>query len=79
MPDLGPAIQGYFEKQKASLKEGGTLTYTVLRKDDAGELKEVTLEAPAKKVERKKKHALDLNPNATPEQLALREAWLTAK
>lgn len=77
MPDLGPALQGYFEKQKASLKEGGVLTYTVLRKDDAGELKEITLEAPVKKVDRKRKHALDLNTNATPEQLALREAWLS--
>jgi predicted metalloprotease with PDZ domain len=79
MPDLGPALQGYFEKQKASLKDGGILTYTVLRKDDAGELKEITLEALVKKVDRKRKHALDLNPGATPEQLALREAWLSTK
>jgi hypothetical protein len=77
MPDLGPALQGYFEKQKASLKEGGVLTYTVLRKNDAGELKEITLETPVKKVDRKRKHALDLNPNATTEQLTLREAWLS--
>jgi predicted metalloprotease with PDZ domain len=79
MPDLGPALQGYFEKQKASLKEGGVLLYTVLRKDDAGELKEITLESPVKKVDRKRKHAIDLNPNATSEQLALREAWLSIK
>jgi predicted metalloprotease with PDZ domain len=79
MPELGPALQGYIERQKAGLKEGGKITYTVLRQDEAGALKEVTLEAPVIKIDRKKKHALELNPNATPEQVALREAWLTAK
>lgn len=79
MPDLGPSLQSYFEKQKASLKEGGTISFTVLRKDETGELKEVVLEGPVKKVDRKKKHVLELNANATPEQLALREAWLSSK
>jgi predicted metalloprotease with PDZ domain len=79
MPKLGPALQGYIEKIKGGLKEGGTLTYTVLRKDEAGALKEITLEAPVKKVDRKRKHALELNPGATPEQLALRAAWLSTR
>jgi predicted metalloprotease with PDZ domain len=79
MPEIGPALQGYIEKQKASLKVDGKITYTVVRKDEAGVLKEVTLEAPVIRIERKKRHQLDLNPNATAEQLALREAWLKAK
>jgi predicted metalloprotease with PDZ domain len=79
MPELGPELQGFIEKQKASLKVDGKIAYTVVRKDEAGVLKEVTLEAPVIKIERKKRHQLDLNPNANAEQLALREAWLKAK
>jgi predicted metalloprotease with PDZ domain len=76
MPPLGPATQGYFERQKQNMKEGGTLTFTVLRATEAKEMKEVTLEAPIKKVERKKKHTLTINDSATPEQVELRKAWL---
>jgi hypothetical protein len=79
MPEIGPGLGPYIEKQKASLKVDGKITYTVIRKDEAGAAKEVTLEAPVIKIERKKKHVLELNPNATAEQLALREAWLSDK
>ncbi|MGC4020464.1 MAG: hypothetical protein QM734_00220 [Cyclobacteriaceae bacterium] len=57
--------------------EGGTLTYGVLRKNEAGEQKEVELKANVIKVEKVKKHLLDFDPNATPEQLAVQKAWLT--
>jgi hypothetical protein len=79
MPDLGPELQGFFEKQKQSMKEGAILSFTVLRANENNELKEVNLEGPVKKIERKRKHNLEINLNATPEQVALRESWLTVK
>jgi predicted metalloprotease with PDZ domain len=77
IPDLGPEIGPYIEKQQASLKEGGTLSYTVLRKNEQSENQEVELKAEIKKVNRTKKHILEFNPDATPGQLALRKSWLT--
>ncbi len=76
MPAIGPDTQAFFEKQKSSMKDGGTLTFTVLRPDANNELKEMSLVSAVKKVERKRKHSLEINPNATEEQVALREAWL---
>jgi hypothetical protein len=60
------------------LKEGEKLSYTVLRKNENGELKETELSAPLRKVERKKRFIISLNPDATPEQIKLRNAWLKA-
>ena len=79
IPDLGPDLGSFLDKQLKSLADGSTLSFGVLRKNEAGEQKEVELKAPVKKVERKKKFILTFNENATPEQLALREAWLSAK
>ena len=76
IPPLGPEIQPYFDKTKKELTEGGTLRYTVLREGDDKKLKEINLEAVIKKVERQKKHWLEVNPNATAEQVELRNAWL---
>lgn len=77
IPDLGPDFRPYIERQNASLKEGGSLSYTVLRKNEAGEEKTVELKATVKKVERKMKFVIGFDPNATPEQLATRKAWLS--
>ncbi|HEY3430260.1 MAG TPA: peptidase M61, partial [Cyclobacteriaceae bacterium] len=79
IPDLGPNLGAFIGKQQQSLAEGNTLSFGVLRKNEAGEQKEIELKAPVKKVERKKKYVLNFNENATPEQLALRESWLSAK
>lgn len=77
IPDLGPELGAYIERQQGSLKEGNTLSYTVLRKDANGDNKELELKAVIKKVNRPQRHVLSFDPNATPEQLALRKAWLT--
>lgn len=76
-PDLGPEFGVFIGKHQQSLKEGGTLSYTVLRKNDAGEEKPVELKSTLKKVERKKRFVLTFDPNATPEQLATRNVWLS--
>lgn len=72
IPDLGPEIGAFIGGQQAALKEGGTLSYTVVRNGE-----EVELSAPVTKSDRPKKHALAFDTNATPEQLAVRNAWLT--
>jgi predicted metalloprotease with PDZ domain len=77
VPPVGPEMQAFFEKQKQEMKEGGILSFTVTRTDESNQSKEVVLEAPIKKVERKRRHAIEFNANATAEQLALREAWLS--
>ena len=77
LPDLGPALGQFFQTQKAALVEGGTLSYGVLRKNEAGEQKEVELKATVIKVEKTIRHLLEFDSNATPEQLALQKSWLT--
>lgn len=76
MPDLGPDLGAFINKHQTGLAEGNTLSFGVLRKNDAGEQLEVELKATVKKVERKKKFMLSFNETATPEQLAVRKAWL---
>ncbi len=77
LPDLGPEFGNVIGKHQQNLKEGGTLSYTVLRKNEAGEEKPVELKSTLKKIERKKRFVLTFEPNATPEQLATRKAWLS--
>jgi predicted metalloprotease with PDZ domain len=79
IPEYGPGMGAFIGKQQQSLEEGKTLSYTVVRKNEAGEQKEVELKAPVKKIEIKKKFILSFNKDATPEQLTLRESWLTVK
>jgi predicted metalloprotease with PDZ domain len=80
IPDLqDPNFGTFITKQQGSITEGGTLTYVVLRKNEAGEQKEVELSAPVKKVERNKKFVLSFDEHASPEQLALRKSWLSAE
>ena len=77
IPDLGsPEVGAFFQRQLASLEEGKDISYTVLRKNSNGEDKETILTAPVKKVKISQRHLLAPNPQATPDQLALREAWL---
>ena len=77
IPDLGsPEVGAFFQRQLAGLEAGKEISYTVLRKNSNGEEKETTLTAPVQKVQISQRHLLAPNPQATPEQLALREAWL---
>ena len=78
LPPLGPELGGFFGRQKANLVEGKTLSYTVLRKNDAGELKEVELKAPIEKIEIKQTHLLSFDETADAQKLLVRKSWLTA-
>jgi predicted metalloprotease with PDZ domain len=79
IPELGEKAGEFIMRQVSSLKEGEKLSYTVLRKSEASdELKETELSAPLRKVERKKRFIISLNPDATLEQIKLRNAWLKA-
>lgn len=76
LPDLGPDLGMMLHRHHKSLKEIKTLSYLVLRKNESGEWKEVRLSAPVQKIEIVKRHLMEFDPNASPEQLALRDEWL---
>ena len=77
IPDLGsPEVGAFFQQQLMGLSEGKDITYTVLRKNSDGQSIETLLTAPVEKVKLSQRHVLAPNPQATPEQLALRAAWL---
>lgn len=76
IPDLGPELGMFIQKQVMSLPTSKTLSYTVLRKDANGEMKETELSAPVTQVELSRRHMLAFNPDATPEQLTLRDSWI---
>jgi predicted metalloprotease with PDZ domain len=72
LANASAAIQKYY----TTAKEGDNVSITVKRKNAQGTMETVTLSAPAMKVEKTVLHQLIIDPNATPEQLALRRAWL---
>jgi predicted metalloprotease with PDZ domain len=76
LPDLGPELGEVLKRHYKALPERKNLSYTVLRKNESGQLKEVKLTAPVIKIEKVKKHVMQFKTSATPEQLKLREAWL---
>jgi predicted metalloprotease with PDZ domain len=76
LPDLGPDFPKFIQAQMMSLPNRDTMKYTVLRKDESGASKEIELSAPVTQVELTRKHLLEFDPNATAEQLALRDSWL---
>lgn len=77
IPDLGsPEVGSFLQKQLMNLREGDDLSYTVLRTNSNGERRETVLKAPVQKVGITHRHLLAPNPQATPDQVALREAWL---
>jgi predicted metalloprotease with PDZ domain len=76
IPDLGPELSAFIQKHVMALSTSKTVSFTVLRKDDKGERKEVELSTPVVQVELSRKHLLSPNPEATAEQLALRDSWL---
>ncbi|HYF67697.1 MAG TPA: peptidase M61 [Ohtaekwangia sp.] len=79
LPDLGPDLGMFVQKHFRALPETDTLSYTVLREDENKAKKEVVLSAPVTTIEITRKHQMQFNEAATPEQLALREAWLKAE
>lgn len=76
IPDLGPDLGAFIQKQVMSLPTSKTLSYSVLRKDSTGQMKETELSAPVTQVELSRRHMLAFNPEATADQLALRDSWL---
>lgn len=77
IPDLGPEFRAFIERQQKGLKVGNTLSYTVIRKNSAGEDKTIELKTPVKEIEHKWAYVIAFDPNATAEQLAVRKAWLS--
>jgi predicted metalloprotease with PDZ domain len=69
-------FRAFFSRQQQSLQKGKTFSYTVQRKNEAGELQEVELKTEAIVVEREVKHLLGINDQATPAQVSLRKSWL---
>jgi predicted metalloprotease with PDZ domain len=76
-PDYSEELQSFLTRQQHSLKEGNMLSYVVLRKNEAGEEKNVELKAVLKKIEYTNRFVIAFDDNATPEQLATRKAWLS--
>ena len=66
----------FMDELFANSKVGDELTMEVMRKDDDGNEKTVTLRAPMVKVERGVENTLEYNPDANDRQLKLRKAWL---
>ncbi|MHA6248792.1 M61 family metallopeptidase [Pontibacter sp. CAU 1760] len=62
--------------QLQQLKPGQRITITVGRMNEKGKLKKVKLRGRATAVKRQSVHLLSPDPEATPEQQALRAAWL---
>lgn len=76
LPTLGPDFSAFITKHKNAMKEGGKISYTVLRKAESGDYVETRLEATITPVELSKRHSISFDENATSEQLKLRKAWL---
>jgi predicted metalloprotease with PDZ domain len=77
LPPLGPETSAIISRHRASMKAGDTVSYTVLRKDEVGDYKEVRLEAPIKPAKVTKRHVISFDKGANEDQLKLRKAWLT--
>jgi S1-C subfamily serine protease len=60
----------------STAKEGDMLTVKVKRKNAEGKEEEITLSAPAEKVNKTEEHILAMDDAATAEQIKIRNAWL---
>lgn len=79
IPDLGPELGEFIERLQSTLKEGAMLGYTVLRKNEAGENKEVELSAAITKIDAVQKHVLAFKEQPTSQELELQRSWLTVQ
>ncbi len=77
IPDVAPGFGAFLNKQRDAMKDHDMVTFTVLRKDASGTYKPVELQAKAEKVKNYERNVLQFDENATPEQLAVRKAWLS--
>jgi len=64
------------EKFTKTAKEGDMVTVVVKRKNADGKEEDVTLSAPAQKINKTEEHLLEFDAAATKEQLTVRNAWL---
>ena len=64
------------QKFYTTVKEGDMVTVVVKRQTANGKIEQVTLSAPAMKIEKPKLHQLKFDEHATEEQLRLRNIWL---
>jgi predicted metalloprotease with PDZ domain len=69
-------VQGLIKSQVTGGKEKSRITLLVGRKDDKGQVKEVTLKGKLRKTLEEKRHVLQFNDLAAPQQKILRDAWL---
>lgn len=60
----------------ATAKDGDPIEWVVSRKSAEGKDEELVFKTTAKKVEFVRRHQAKINPSPTPEQAALRKAWL---
>ncbi len=75
IPPLGPEIQTFFGEQYVGLANLETFSFTVAREVD-GEMKEIKLSAPNQQVDVPVPVVLELNEEASAEQLKMRKFWL---
>ena len=71
-----PGLEQFIEDIKANMKEGDTFSVTVLRADETGEKKEITLSSEIFKTAQTEYHVMTMDENATGQQLKIRRAWL---
>lgn len=78
IPNVGPALPAFFERQQAGMAEGKTFRYTVLRADKDGDLQETELGAAVVMIERPVRYLLEFIEYPTEAQQKVRNAWLKA-
>ncbi|MGV3503904.1 MAG: peptidase M61 [Adhaeribacter sp.] len=69
-------IQAVIKSQVTEGRERSRLRVLIARKDAQGNLKEKTLKGRLQKTQEEKRHVLEFNEQAGPQQKILREAWL---
>jgi predicted metalloprotease with PDZ domain len=76
MPDLGPEVMQYLQEAMGSLQEGKEFSVTVIRANEEDVEEEITLTAPAVKVERIVPHTVRPMEETSDLQWVVRKAWL---
>ncbi|MFY0654467.1 MAG: peptidase M61 [Cyclobacteriaceae bacterium] len=75
IPDILNMV-AMFEKELDRLRDLDELSYTVLRKSEEGESKEVLLKTPVERLQYSEKHALVFKEFPSDRQLRIRNNWL---
>jgi len=76
IPTQPGLIQQFINDVRSNLTEDKEFTVTVIRKDDDEKDQEIQLRAKTIKVELTRLHQLKFLDNPTPEQIAIKDAWL---